>query len=64
MDIKAQRNRERMTKYRRTHRRIDYVPSPEALAAIELHKAGFNCMAGAIDDLITAGAKAITGNSK
>ena len=28
-------NKERVQRYRAKHRRFDYVPSPEALAAIE-----------------------------
>ena len=58
-------NKERVQKYRSTHRRIDYVPCPEALAAIKKHlsiKLDNNCLAGVIDRLILAGNKAITGN--
>ncbi len=56
--------RVRMQKYRATHRRIDYAPAPDALAAIERHfAAGMdNCIAGVIDRLIGAGDKAVTGN--
>lgn len=58
--------RVRMQRYRASHRRIDYVPSPAALAAIERHLgAGLDCwLAGVIDQLITAGDKAITGNAQ
>lgn len=59
MDNKAQRNKERVARYRSTHRRFDYVPSPEALAAIESHKALDNCIAGVLDQLILAGSKAL-----
>lgn len=54
----------RVQKYRATHRRIDYAPSPLVLAVIEQHlDAGLdNCIAGVIDHLIEAGDKAITGN--
>lgn len=56
--------RARVQKYRSTHRRIDYAPAPDALAAIERHfTAGLdNCIAGVIDRLIEAGDKAVTGN--
>ena len=51
-------------RYRAIHRRIDYVPSIEALAVIERHLAAglSNCLAGVIDDLIAAGDEAISGN--
>ncbi|MDO8767753.1 MAG: hypothetical protein Q7K57_03435 [Burkholderiaceae bacterium] len=58
--------RVRVKKYRATHRRIDYAPSMSVLAVIERHlDAGLdNCIAGVIDQLITVGDKAITGNVK
>ena len=58
--------RVRVQKYRATHRRIDYAPSPSVLAVIERHlDAGLdNCIAGVIDHLIEAGDKAVTGNMK
>lgn len=56
-------NKERVQRYRATHRRLDYVPSPAALAAIEKHKGLDNCIAGVLDQLILAGSKAITGNT-
>ena len=55
-------NKERMQRYRAKHRRFDYVPSPEALAAIKKHKGLDNCIAGVLDQLILAGSEAITGN--
>lgn len=58
MDTKSQ-NKIRVAKYRATHRRIDYAPSYEALAAIEKHKDLDNCIAGVIDQLILAGSKAL-----
>ena len=60
------RARLRVQRYRATHRRIDYVPAPDALAAIERHLAAGmdNCIAGVIDHLIEAGDKAVTGNAK
>jgi hypothetical protein len=52
--------RVRMQRYREFHRRIDYVPSPEALAAIERRMVGLNhCMASVIDWLILEGHKAL-----
>lgn len=58
--------RVRVQRYRATHRRIDYAPAPDALAAIERHLAAGlnNCIAGVIDNLIEAGDKAVTGNVK
>lgn len=58
--------RVRVQKYRATHRRIDYAPAPNALAAIERHLAAglCNCIAGVIDKLIEAGDKAVTGNGQ
>ena len=64
MSNKVQSNRDRVARYRNTHRRIDYVPSKEVLTAIEKHKAIDNCLAGVIDQLILAGSIAITGNGK
>ena len=55
-------NKARMQRYRAKHRRFDYVPSLDALAAIEKHKGLDNCIAGILDQLILAGNKAITGN--
>ena len=57
-------SRVRVQRYRATHRRIDYAPSPAVLAAIDRHLAAGldNCIAGVIDHLIEAGDKAITGN--
>lgn len=58
------RARLRVQKYRATHRRIDYAPSPVVLAVIDRHLAAGldNCIAGVLDHLIEAGDKAITGN--
>lgn len=57
-------NRARVRRYRRFHRRIDYVPSPDVLSIIEHYlKLGTDpCLAGVIDDLIRSGQQAITGN--
>ena len=54
----------RIRRYRATHRRIDYIPSPDVLNIIKHHQAaGFdNCIAGIIDELIRAGHKIVTGN--
>lgn len=62
----AIKNRQAMQRYRAKVRRFDYAPCPEALAAIEKHlsvKLDNGCLAGAIDRLILAGNKAISGNS-
>ncbi len=58
--------RHRVQRYRATHRRIDYAPSPDVLVVIERHLvAGLdNCTAGVIDRLIVAGDKAISGNGR
>lgn len=55
----------RVQRYRATHRRIDYVPSPDVLAVIERHLAAGTdgCIAATLDMLITAGDKAISGNN-
>ena len=57
-------NRARVRRYRATHRRIDYVPSPDVLPIIEHHKKiGTDCyVPGVIDYLIRSGHQAITGN--
>ena len=55
-------NRARVRRYRTTHRRFDYVPSPDVLLIIEHHlKIGTDCcVAGVIDYLIRSGQQAIT----
>ena len=59
------RNQTRVKRYRTNHRRIDYVPGPDALAIIEKHLLdnpnGYS-LAGVIDDLVMAGDRAISGN--
>ena len=57
-------NRARVRRYRTTHRRFDYVPSPDVLPIIQHHlKIGTDrCVAGVIDRLIRSGHQAITGN--
>ena len=57
-------NRARLRRYRATHRRIDYVPSPDVLPIIEHHmKIGTDsCVVGVIDYLIRTAHHAITGN--
>ena len=59
-------NSARVLRYRARHRRIDYVPSPEALAIIEawLDAKLDNCFAGVIDRLVMAGHRAISGNGQ
>lgn len=51
-------------RYRARNRRIDYVPSATALAAIEAARALKldPTLAGTIDRLVTAGLDAISGN--
>ena len=51
-----------MARYRAAHRRFDYVPSPEALQAINRHREMDTAFAGVIDHLIMAGDRAISGN--
>lgn len=50
-------------RYRSKNRRIDYVAGPAALAALQYWRArGLdNCLSGAIDQLILAGAAAMSG---
>ena len=57
-------NRARVRRYRTTHRRFDYVPSPDVLPIIQHHlKIGTDrCVAGVIDYLIRSGHQAVTGN--
>lgn len=57
-------NRARVRRYRATHRRIDYIPSPNVLPIIEHHlKVGTDrCLAGVLDYLVRSGQQAITGN--
>lgn len=58
-------NRACMQRYRARHKRIDYAPSPEALAIIEAWRAQKldNCIAGVIDRLIRAGHAALAGHA-
>lgn len=57
-------NRARVRRYRSTHRRIDYVPSPDVWPIIAHHlQVGTDpCLAGVIDYLIRTGHHTITGN--
>ena len=57
-------NTARVRRYRAMHRRIDYAPSSDALAIIELWLGAKldNCRAGVIDRLVLAGHNAISGN--
>ncbi len=54
--------RARNQRYRAKHRRIDYVPSAAALAAITTWKQRNldNCTAGVMDKLLLAGHHALT----
>jgi hypothetical protein len=58
------RNRDRVRRYRKSRRRVDYFPGLGVAAIIEKHLAAGldNCMAGVIDKLIRAGDMAISGN--
>ena len=60
------RNASAQRRFRANHRRIDYVPKPEVLEAIEQHRLGglSNTFVGVLDHLIVQGHKAITGNGK
>lgn len=56
----------RVKRFRASHRRIDYVPGPEALEIIEAHfRSNPNnySLAGVLDYLVMAGDHAITGNA-
>jgi len=52
-------------RYREKNKRIDYVPSPNALAVIQAtaDRGTDKCMASIIDRLIVAGGAAISGNA-
>lgn len=59
------RDQARVKRYRANHRRIDYVPGPDALAIIEKHlcaNPNNYSLAGVIDDLVMAGDSVISGN--
>lgn len=55
----------RTQRYRAKNKRIDYVPGPGVMEVIMKHlNAGLNnCVSGVLDDLVTAGSNAITGNA-
>ncbi len=59
-------NRARVRRYRECHRRIDYVPGPDALRIIQhyLEIGTDPCLAGVIDYLIRTGHRTITGNGR
>ncbi len=58
--------RSSMERYRAKHRRIDYVPAPDALAIVErFRQQGLDkCLAGVIDQLVRAGERLISGNGQ
>ena len=58
------RKRERVRRYRKSHKRIDYVPLLDVLEIINRHRAAGldKYQAGVIDKLIRAGHAAISGN--
>ena len=65
MKNRETRNQARVKRYRANHRRIDYVPSPDAVVVIEKHlrtNPNNYCLAGVIDNLVMAGDSAISGN--
>ena len=55
----------RVRRYRETHRRIDFAPSPDVASIIDEQLAvGLdNCLSGVIDRLIRLGHEAISGNA-
>lgn len=55
-------NRARVRRYRAKHRRIEYIPSPAALAIIEAWCARKldNCTSGVMDRLVLEGNKALS----
>jgi hypothetical protein len=57
-------NKARVRRYRATHRRFDYVPSPDVVMIIQHHlKVGKErYLVGVLDYLIRSGHHAITGN--
>ena len=59
------RNRDRVRRFRESHKRIDYVPSSDVASIIEYHLAGGldHTKAGVIDMLIRAGHDAMSGNA-
>jgi len=58
-------NRAAVARYRKKHRRLDYVPSAAALAVIEdwLAKGLSDCFAGVLDRLVVEGHEKMTGHS-
>ena len=54
----------RLERYRITHSRIDYYPSPDVADIIKHHQANSSepCIAGILDGLIRAGHRSVSGN--
>lgn len=54
----------RLERYRITHNRIDYYPSPDVADIIKYHQANSSepCIAGILDGLIRAGHRIVSGN--
>ena len=54
----------RIERYRKTHSRIDYYPSPDVADIIKHHQANSSepCIAGILDGLIRAGHRSVSGN--
>jgi len=57
----TEKKRHNQKQYRQKWRRIDYYPSPEALAAIERHAGLDKVIQGRIDRLVIAGCMVISG---
>ena len=56
-------NQARVRRYRKSHRRIDYVPGDVAAIIEQRLAAGLdNCRSGVLDMLIRAGHEAMSGN--
>lgn len=59
------RDQTRVNRYRANHRRIDYVPGPDALSVIKRHlrtNPNNYSLQGVIDNLVMAGDSVIPGN--
>jgi hypothetical protein len=57
---------DRIRRYRKRNRRIDYYPSPDVADIIAHHQAssGDSCIAGVIDRLLRVAHKYVSGNWK
>jgi hypothetical protein len=59
-------NAARVRRFRKSHRRIDFVPSADVASIVDQQLAAGldNCLSGVIDRLIRLGHKAIPGNEE